>query len=76
MGSNFGGFDMKNLRIQEKHSRSWWSQNNRLRVGAPKLRRSKPLPGGSRKASENWKLDEHWVAISAYLAQMDFPNEG
>ncbi len=67
---------MKNLRIQEKHSRSSWSQNNRLRVGAPKIRRSNSLPGGNRKASENWKLDEHWVAISAYLAQMDFPNEG
>ncbi len=68
---------MKNLRIQEKHSRNWWSQKNRLRVRAPKLSRSNSLTGGGgRKASENWKLDEHWVAISAYLAQMDFPNEG
>ncbi len=67
---------MKNLRIQEKHSRNWWSQKNRLRVRAPKIGLPNSLPGGSGKAGENWKLDEHWVAISAYLAQMDFPNEG
>ncbi len=67
---------MKNLRIQEKHSRNWWSQKNRLRVRGPRIGRPSSLTGGARKASENWKLDEHWVAITAYLAQMDFPNEG
>ncbi len=67
---------MKNLRIQEKHSRDWWSQKNRLRVRTPKISRPTALTGGNRKASENWKLDEHWVAITAYLAEMDFPNEG
>jgi len=67
---------MKSLRTQGKHSRSWWSQNTRLRVGTPKSGRLISLPGGNEEASENWKLDEHWVAVTAYLAQMDFPNEG
>ncbi len=67
---------MKNLRVQEKHSRNWWSQKNRLRVRASKIGRPNFLSGGGGKASENWKLDEHWVAITAYVAQMDFPNEG
>ena len=67
---------MKNLRVQEKHSRNWWSQKNRLRVRAPRIGDPSSLSGGGRKASENWKLDEHWVALTAYLAQMDFPNEG
>ncbi len=67
---------MKNLRTQEKHSRSWWSHNNHLRVGGSQVGARTSLPGGSGKASENWKLDEHWVAVTAYLAQMDVPNEG
>lgn len=67
---------MKHSRIQEKHSRNWWSQNNRLRVRGSRISRPTSLTGGGRKDGENWKLDEHWVAISAYLAQMDFPNEG
>jgi hypothetical protein len=24
----------------------------------------------------NRKMDEHWTALTAYLADMDFPNEG
>ncbi len=67
---------MKNLRVQEKHSRNWWSQKNRLGVRAPRIGRASSLTGGGSSASENWKLDEHWVALTAYLAQMDFPNEG
>ena len=67
---------MKNLRVQEKHSRNWWSQKNRLGVRPSRTAGPRSLTGGARKASENWKLDEHWVAITAYLAQMDFPNEG
>ncbi len=25
---------------------------------------------------DNWQVDEHWVAVTSYLAEMDFPNEG
>ncbi|MEE8161918.1 MAG: hypothetical protein V3T61_09800 [Acidobacteriota bacterium] len=25
---------------------------------------------------EDWKLDDQWTAITAYLAEMYFPNEG
>lgn len=25
---------------------------------------------------ENWELDEHWTAVTGYVAAMDFPNEG
>lgn len=25
---------------------------------------------------ENWKMDAHWTAVSAYLAEMYLPNEG
>ncbi|MDA2927736.1 hypothetical protein MYX78_11000 [Acidobacteria bacterium AH-259-G07] len=25
---------------------------------------------------ESWKLDEHWAAVTAYVAEMYFPNEG
>jgi len=25
---------------------------------------------------DSWQVDEHWVAVTSYLAEMDFPNEG
>ena len=25
---------------------------------------------------DNWRVDEHWVAVTSYVAEMDFPNEG
>jgi len=33
--------------------------------------RREALPEG-----DNWQVDEHWVAVTSYLAEMDFPNEG
>ena len=65
---------MRNLSTQGKHSRSWWSKNSRLQVKGPQIRGRTTRPAGG--DSESWKLDEHWVAITAYLAEMDFPNEG
>ncbi len=25
---------------------------------------------------DSWQEDEHWMAVTSYLAEMDFPNEG
>ena len=27
-------------------------------------------------APDQWKVDEHWTAVTAYLAQLYLPNEG
>ncbi len=25
---------------------------------------------------DSWQVDEHWVAVASYVAEMNFPNEG
>ncbi len=59
-------------------------------VPSPTLRRARgngnrspqqigPVSATSREAlpdGDNWQVDEHWVAVTSYLAEMNFPNEG
>ena len=40
-------------------------------IGPLSAPRREALPEG-----DNWQVDEHWVAVTSYLAEMDFPNEG
>ncbi len=41
---------------------------------------SLPAPMDSHPAVTDWDhpraMDDHWTAVTAYLADMDFPNEG
>jgi hypothetical protein len=41
---------------------------------------SLPAPAASHPPVTNWDspqaMDDHWTAVTAYLADMDFPNEG
>ncbi len=37
------------------------------------------LPGGDQVGGadpDQWKVDEHWTAVTAYLADLYLPNEG
>ncbi len=40
-------------------------------IGPVLATRPEALPEG-----DDWQVDEHWVAVTSYLAEMDFPNEG
>ena len=40
-------------------------------IGPVSATRPEVLPEG-----DDWQVDEHWVAVTSYLAEMDFPNEG
>ncbi len=47
--------------------------------GKISFQRIGPVSAPSREAlpeGDNWQVDEHWVAVTSYLAEMDFPNEG
>ena len=38
-----------------------------------------PVPASRRESlpePDDWQMDEHWLAVTSYLAEMDFPNEG
>ncbi len=76
---------MKQLRSQETQSTPWWSRS--LQVTATPLpsptyltpQQVAPVSAPSPEDQmdrDGWQVDEHWVAVASYLAEMDFPNEG
>ena len=76
---------MKQLRNQEKQSAPWWGRPFQVRATpAPSPtyispQQVAPVSSTSLEASmdrDSWQVDEHWVAVTSYLAEMDFPNEG
>ena len=76
---------MKQLRNQEKQSTHWWNRPVQVRatqVPSPTYlapQQVAPVSAPSPEASmdrDSWQVDEHWVSVTSYLADMDFPNEG
>ncbi len=76
---------MKQLRSQETQSSPWWSRPFQVRatpVPSPTYPSPQQIaPASAPKAEafmdrDSWQVDEHWVAVTSYLAEMDFPNEG
>ncbi len=76
---------MKQLRSQYKQSAPWWNRFFQVRatsVPSPTYINPKqvaPVSAPSPEAlmdRDSWQVDEHWVAVTSYLAEMDFPNEG
>ena len=51
-------------------------RRRRSRTSARGEAQVSPGTGPTPSADEDWKRDEHWGAITAYLAHMYFPNEG
>ena len=73
---------MKQLRKQDKQSTPWWNgpfQGRARGNGNRSPQQIGPVSATSREAlpdGDNWQVDEHWVAVASYLAEMNFPNEG
>ena len=76
---------MKQLRSQETQSAPWWSRPFQVRatpIPSPTYlspQQIAPVSAPSPEAlmdRDSWQVDEHWVAGTSYLAEMDFPNEG
>ncbi len=76
---------MKQLRNQENQGAHWWNRPFQVRatpvpsstylipqqIAPVSVPRQEPLT-----ERDDWQMDEHWVAVTSYLAEMDFPNEG
>lgn len=76
---------MKQLRSQQTQTVPWWNRFFQVRatpVPSPTYtssQQSAPVSAPSPEDSmdrDSWQVDEHWVAVTSYLAEMDFPNEG
>jgi len=76
---------MKQLRSQQTQRVPWWNRPFQVRanpVSSPTYtspQQSAPVSAPSPEDSmdrDSWQVDEHWVAVTSYLAEMDFPNEG
>ncbi len=76
---------MKQLRNQEKQSAPWWGRPFQVRatpVPSPTYPSPQQIASVSAPSPEDlmdrdsWQVDEHWVAVASYVAEMNFPNEG
>ncbi len=76
---------MKQLRNQEKQSAPWWGRPFQVRatpVPSPTYPSPQQIAPVSAPSPEDlmdrdsWQVDEHWVAVASYVAEMNFPNEG
>ncbi len=76
---------MKQLRSQHTQRVPWWNRPFQVRATPdPSPTYSSPQPNAPVSAPspkdsmdrDSWQVDEHWVAVTSYLAEMDFPNEG
>ena len=76
---------MKQLRSQQTQRVSWWNRSFQVRatpVPSPTYTSPQQVAPVSAPSPEDvmdrdgWQVDEHWVAVTSYLAEMDFPNEG
>ncbi len=77
--------EMKQLRSQERQSAHWWNRPFQVRAipdQSPTYISPQQVAPVSTPSPEDqmdrdsWQVDEHWVAVTSYLADMDFPNEG
>ncbi len=76
---------MKQLRSQETQGGPWWSRPFQVRA-TPVPSSTHPSPQQTAPVSalspevlmdrDSWQVDEHWVAVASYVAEMNFPNEG
>ena len=76
---------MKQLRNQQKQSAHWWNRSLQVRatpvpsptylppqrIAPVAVPSPEPLP-----ERDSWQEDEHWMAVTAHVAGLDFPNEG
>ncbi len=76
---------MKQLMGQERQSAQWWNRPFQVRatpVPSPTYTSPQQVAPVSAPSPEDlmdrdsWQVDEHWVSVTSYLAEMDFPNEG
>ncbi len=76
---------MKQLRSQETQRVPWWSRPFQVRAtpdpsptytGPRQIAPASAPSPEELKDRDSWQVDEHWVAVTSYLAEMDFPNEG
>ena len=77
---------MKQVRNQEKQSAPWWGRPFQVRATpAPSPtyitppQQVAPVSAPSPEDlmdRDSWQVDEHWVAVASYVAEMNFPNEG
>ncbi len=77
---------MKQVRNQEKQSAPCWGRPFQVRATpAPSPtyitppQQVAPVSAPSPEDlmdRDSWQVDEHWVAVASYVAEMNFPNEG
>ncbi len=76
---------MKQLRSQQTQRVSWWNRSFQVRstpVPSPTYTSPQQVAPVSALSPEDqmdrdsWQVDEHWVAVASYVAEMNFPNEG